>query len=488
MHQNNSNQTLRYFIILVIIIDLIASYFCFLQTPLLGDLANMVLPSEEYAPVLSDPLGFKMLSSGETHTGPNRFFLHWFSYLYFNHFPFFLQNFIHPVDSVYVSCAIHKLFTHIGITYILTSWVTPRIPFFHERFLFIFALLGSLSLASPYGFLFPMRVIDQSIIYTFAYAFSLLALLAYMHPFVKMYCQTRPLEFKWWEHLLLITLSFVVIFNGPINAPTAILISSLALLGLWWHNFKQQPGYGVTHFVKAISLIPRPILFHFGWIILLGLYSFYLGTFNTENPIALPSVLERFDLLAAGIFKILFLVKTTPLTIVILTTIALYFLHRYHPSDALKKLLTIAKCIIIFILIYTVLLPFGGYRGYRNLIIRFDTMLPITFGLFILLGATANLLLQSLSKSSAQKLKTAILAVVTLVTIIDSLSLYPVRNSCERSTLFQLSEATEEPVLIPDCSILSWEPIPPHQYISPQSKMLHRWNITQKPLIYYHPN
>jgi hypothetical protein len=222
------------------------------------------------------------------------------------------------------------------------------------------------------------------------------------------------------------------------------------------------------------------------WLILLGLYSFYLGTFNSESSQEIPPILERLELLWQGIIKVLFVVKTTPLPLIGLTVIAFFFLNKNHKSAAFKKLLSITKYISCFGLIYMFLLPFGGHRSYRNFILRFDTMLPITFGIFILFGTSAYLLLKELSSEKSKKLKIAIISLVTIATFIDSISLYPIRNTCERSTLFQLSEATEEPVLIPDCSIMSWGTINPTKKVSYQSELFYRWNITKKPLIYYH--
>jgi hypothetical protein len=487
MQKNKSKKTLHGLILAIIIIDLVASYFCFLQTPLLGDLANIVLPSPEYSPILSDPLGINLLITGEKHVGPNRFFAHWLPYTYFNNVPFFFQYFTNPIDSVYMSCAILKLGNHLGITYILTRWIVRKTAVLDENFLFIFALISSMSLASPYGFFFPMRIIDQSIIYTFAYSFSFLFLLLYMHPFVNMYLGNRSIKLQWWEHLYLWSLSFVVMFNGPINAPNAILLSGLSLLALWGHYLKQQDNsYTINGLWRAVQAIPTTILFHFSWLILLGLYSFYLGTFNSEIAQEIPSILERYQLLWQGIIKVFFIVKTTPLPLIGLTAIAFFFLNKNHKSAAFKKLLFITKCISCFAGIYILLLPLGGYRPYRNLILRFDTMLPISFGIFILFGASVHLLLKELSPQNSKKLKIGIIGLVSIVTFIDSISLYPIRNTCERSTLFQLSEATKEPVLIPDCSIMSWSPITPTKEISREAQLFYRWNITKKPLIYYH--
>jgi len=485
MQKKNSKNTLRLLILAIITIDLVASYFCFLQTPLLGDLANIVLPSPDYSPILSDPLGINLLITGGESVGPNRFFAHWLPYTYFNNVPFFFQYFTNPIDSVYISCAILKLGTHLGITYILTKWIVKKSSFLDENFLFIFALINSMSLASPYGFFFPMRIIDQSIVYTFAYAFSFLFLLIYIHPFVNMYLGNRGLKLKWWEHLSLWLLSFMVIFNGPINAPAAILFSGLSLLGIWWH-YQKEEDYTINGLWQAIHAIPTNILFHFLWLILLGFYSFYLGTFNSESSQEIPPILERLELLWQGIIKVLFIVKTTPLPLIGLTVIAFFFLNKNHKSTAFKKLLSMTKYISCFGLIYLLLLPLGGHRSYRNFILRFDTMLPITFGIFIVFGASVHLLLKELSPQKSKKLKIAIISLVTIATFIDSISLYPIRNTCERSTLFQLSEATAEPVLIPDCSIMSWGTITPTKNVSRQAELFYRWNITKKPLVYYH--
>ena len=181
------NKKFTLILFLIVIADLIASYFCYLQTPLLGDLADNVLPAERCKHILSDPIGIKALTTGESYVSSNRFFVHWFIYHYFNQVPLWLQNFTNPVDSVYMCCAFIKTFTHIGISSIFTYWIVGKNNLRSYRTLIIFGLISSLFLASPYGYFFPMRVVDQSIVYTFAYAFSMFFILLYLHPFVCMH-------------------------------------------------------------------------------------------------------------------------------------------------------------------------------------------------------------------------------------------------------------------------------------------------------------
>ncbi|BDS11236.1 hypothetical protein [Aureispira anguillae] len=487
MQQIISKRSFYILLLFIIGLDLISSYFCYLQTPLLGDLGNIVLPSPSYSHVLNDPLGFRALLTGEKYVGPNRFFAHWLPYTYFNTVPFFFQRFTNPVDSLYISAAILKLFTQLGITALLSHWIVGKTSLLNSRYLLIFTLLSALFLASPRGYFFPMRVVDHSIIYTFAYPFSFFFVLLYLHPFVGMYQGMRSTVLRWWEHIVLFLLSFLVVFHGPINAPSAILISGLILLVLWWKQFQASNlDYSIKRFFSAIQAIPFAFLFHFIGLILLGLYSFYLGLFNAENPTTIPSLGERYVYLGQGVLKVLFQIKATPLPLIALTAIFYFSIAKNSPSKEAQKLLKSIQYIALFSLIYTLLLPLGGHRSYRSLIFRFDTMLPITCGLFVLFGATTNLLVQTLTGKRKQQLQLFLSMLALVIVLIDMNSLYPARYDCERSTFFQLSKATEEPVLIPDCTIMSWETISASPTPSNQAKLLHRWNITQRPLLYYH--
>src|SRR6056297_2947333 len=88
--------------------DFTFSFIQYYNTPLFGDLAGHILPDKVIQPVFDDPFGFQLLLTGETHSNPNRFFVHWALAEYFQHVPLWLQKWVTSVNSVYLASAIAK--------------------------------------------------------------------------------------------------------------------------------------------------------------------------------------------------------------------------------------------------------------------------------------------------------------------------------------------------------------------------------------------
>src|SRR5678816_2533804 len=89
--------------------------------------------------------------------------------------------------------------------------------------------------------------------------------------------------------------------HGPLNAPLALIICPTVLVYQWWLHFRKNGSDSlIKKAFQAISNIPKPLLFHFLIIVLVSLYSFYVGTFNAENDNSVP-VSERYRLLLTGL-------------------------------------------------------------------------------------------------------------------------------------------------------------------------------------------
>jgi hypothetical protein len=131
-------------------------------------LAGHVLPDEIIQPVFDDPFGFQVISTGESHSNPNRFFAHYAVATYFQYFPLWLQHFTNPIDSIYLASAVAKLIIQLAFIYLLSFFISgSRNP---AKKNFLIAAILIVPLFQAYGFWSRMGIVDKSIVYTFFYA------------------------------------------------------------------------------------------------------------------------------------------------------------------------------------------------------------------------------------------------------------------------------------------------------------------------------
>ena len=87
MNKQLRNKGFKYLLLIILVFDLSYSFVLHYNMPLDGDLAPIVVPSEEYKDVLKDPLGIRVLTTGDRYDNPNRNFAHLFLREYFkNHY------------------------------------------------------------------------------------------------------------------------------------------------------------------------------------------------------------------------------------------------------------------------------------------------------------------------------------------------------------------------------------------------------------------
>lgn len=472
--------------------DWYASYEYYRQTAIFGDVAGIAYPHPWYADVLEHPFGWEAVKTGEKYAATNRFWAHFITKIYFNNIPFLLQDLgIHPINSIYVACSLLKLLTQIGLILLLSKWVLGKQSIRSTATVVLAAFITSFFLtADTYQAGFDIKgsigIIDQSIAYTLFYATSLLLLMFYLHPFLQRIWGFKEYGFSIPQHLLLAFLAVVISFNGPTSSPVILIICPLLLLGLWLKNFRgiEAPSTIFHETLAALKKIPPSITLHFTWVILLNIYSFYVGTFNLENPATQPSLEERYTLLFQGFYReyIWNDFHIAPLGVLFIliginTGLIVKFLEKANQSRYLNTL----AFVLAFFIVYTFLLPLGGYRNYRPLVIRYDVIMPTTLGLFFLFFHSCYLLWQHFKGVARVVYTLPLLALVILLTVVDSTPNEPT-NQCEYAAIEQFANSKEQIVALPPCAVLSWDLFRSETGIDSEtvSKLLYRWHVIEE--------
>ena len=440
------------FFLLLIMADLVFSFRQYNNSPVDGDFAYIVLGAAPYDKVLTDPLGISALK-GETYAAPNRYTAHAVMSGYFRNIPLWLQAFVEPIQSLYISIAITKLLVHIALLILLSYFCCLWARFSWKKFLLIAVLL------SPFfnyagGFTYYMAIIDQAITYVMFYALPMALMLLFYLPFFRYYIIGKLPTSKFFILFWLLFLT-VMVFFGPLSAPI-FLISSLLILGYGFlKNFfliyDPDPFKRAWGAFKDIHLALRII---FTSAILLSLYNIGIGTQNIENQWSSLPLEERFALLPKGLYEAFINPSSGLLYLtlaVVVNSILLYVFYRRQNRRWFKLTLFL----LFFCGVYIVLLPLGGYRSYRPLIIRRDTILPIVIILLYIWGSSSALILWQLKKWKQFVYLMAIAALLVFYTDKDNISGYS--NECEKMMINKLAKAEEPCVLLPrECGVLQW--------------------------------
>lgn len=470
------------FLVLFLLGDIIYSFLQHYYATLDGDLPNIVLPAERYQPLMNDPIGLSVVFENKKYASPNRFFAHWTMSSYFRIFPNFLQNFVSPIDSIYLACAIVKTLTQILLITLLAFFISGKTKLTHWKFIVGVSLVVPLFQSS--GYYQYMGVIDHATTYTLFYALPLGLLMLFFFPFYQKIFLGEKKEWGSLRFVSYLLLGFFLSLNGPLVPPLVLLICSILLL---YFLIRYQKASGDKSTQKFLFFIKKQIGFN-GIILLVtfslfSIYSYYVGSFTVEGKDNAIPILERYARLPEGIFNMLTQKLGFPILILAIG-INLYLVKRYGDESSSKKIFQILRWVSFFMLVYILLLPFGGYREYRPNIIRRDTFLPITLCIFYLYGFTSFCLMEQI-KVNYKKWYFGFLILIglnfTLVDIPDFEN-----NSCERSALEQISQSEEDVIFLEqDCLIMSWIKVETPTFSETNGLLLHYWNVTDKPILYY---
>lgn len=476
----SKSKLLCFFLALFLIIDFSYSFLEYYHTPLDGDIAGGVVPAEHVQPIFDDPFGVQAILEDKPHSNPNRYFAHLFFRDYFQTIPFVFQKIVAPIESVYFSNALIKTLTHLLMVYLLASLISQTKSIFNKRWLLAAILITPLFQA--YGYHDYMGLIDKAVTYFFFYAFPLMLLLLFYWYFYDTIYHNRETNTNIIEKILLIALTVILPFSGPLIPGIILIVSLLTFI----HYFlKNKMSYNVSLITNLLSHVPKKVALFFVPISLLSLYSLWLGSYNADYQEGILTISERYARLPTGVyyqftqkigFPILFLL--------LLINIGLIKKHFYSEEGA--KIITSLKWVGIFTVIYILLLPLGGYRPYRPNILRFDTIAPITLCLVYIYGISTYFILQNIKK---YKQPYIILTIVFLGIFINSDISYLNESDCEKQALMTISTSEDAVVGIEtNCDVLSWGIITDSNESSLNAALLYFWNITDKEKLYFHEN
>ncbi len=470
----------RYICILLSVLligDLAYSFLQYYHQPLDGDMAWNLLPSPDVAPIFKSPFGLDAIFGERLYANPNRYFGHWLYREYLLNTPVFLQNFLSPIDSVYMACAIAKIITHLLLVFLLTVAITGKFSIINRQCLFIGLLCTVFFQANGYRDF--MGVIDPSTTFTFFYALPSIYLILLLLPAILYYVHGKLPQVSPIRSLCLLLLVMVVSLSGPLN-PAIILVIGL-LYGVY--ILRQLIVSGWEWNILNSNPLPRVYNFIYLFAVFFAGYSLYLGKFNLTSHLIQNPIMDSYSRLPYGIYYQFSQKLGFPL--LFLTIIINYILiRRFADFSAFQKYRNLLFWIAAFSITYILLLPLGGFRPYRPHILRYDTILPITLGLIFLLGISTTFVVQLVHS----KLRNAYILVIAAVILVFTLADEPKfdGNACERAALEKLSVANSEIVkLSADCSVVDWRPITDPEKSEANAELIYRWGITDRVRLYY---
>jgi hypothetical protein len=454
---------MRYALLLLLLADLGYSFYQHSRTPLDGDVPPIVLAAYGYGKVMQDPFGVQILLGGESYPNPNRFFAHWTMSSYFKTVPFAFQRFTNPIDSVYLSSALIKTAIQLLLIWMLAAYASGSLNPWRKEFLWVALLIAPLF--QTFGYHKSIGLVDQSVTYAIFYGLPLGLLLIFFYLYFLAAWHGQAFEKRGWTIPVLLSLLAVVLaFNGPVTPGIALTVSPLIIL-----------------FGKKM---PWRFIFPLIWLCLLSLYSLYIGLDNSEGAGANLSLAERYLRIPAGLGSMFGQKPGPPLLLAAIGLNAL-FLWRGPRDEERRRLLRLLKWVLIFSLIFIALLPLGGYREYRPLIVRRDTIMGVLAALFFFYGLSSYFLLFRF-QTRFKKMAFAVFVAATLLVFTIADETRPGRWRCEREALQTLSQSREEIVALPrDCPVLAWGIIEDPKYSDMQSSLLEYWGVTEGRVWYF---
>ena len=480
MRLRDNARLLQVVLVLLLLVDLAYSFFQHYHSMLDGDMADIVLPAPRYAHVLKDPFGLRALIGGEYYGGSNRFVPHWTMSAFYKTVPHALQALATPLDSVYLASAVALTSIQAVLIYLISACAVGTRRLINTRLL-VAALIVT-PLFQTYGFNWHVGIISGSPTYSFFYPLASAWMLFFFLPFFLFYLHGQTIAASWFAVVLAIPLAWAVSFNGPLNPAVMLLICPPVLLyeGWMWWKRRQHGEPGRCSLVGA----PRWILYACAAGVVWAALSYAVGRHNIENLEQTIPLRDRYMKLPKGIRDFFF---NTPAVLiladVLLLNLALISLLRL---SAVRRTHRLTFGFVVFAVVFTLLLPLGGYRPYRPFIIRADSIQPVILGAIILYAFTTVQLLRHF-KLQARALYSLIpVAVCIYFTYWDE----PNRgnNYCEREALKAIAASPQRVALTgAACTIMAWEKIADPKRSANNARLLHYWRILPEEKLYYQP-
>lgn len=377
---------------------------------------------------------------------------------------------------MYLANAIIKTLIQLCYIIMLAKFCNPNISIFNKKNLLSMAIITPLFQTN--GYRSYIGIIDPSPTYTFFYALPLLVLLFFV--FIIYYKIINNRKLTPFQICILIILLFYIPLSGPL-LPGIQLVLSIATFGFLLFN--KQVNYYYKNILNVSLKHQLNLIIIF--INLLCIYSLYIGQNNVIFSSNQISIIDRYLDLPIGLYNII----TQKLSISLLIgNILISYLFLANNKILKQKLTLLLISILSFSVIYTLLLPLGGYKDYRPYIIRYDTFMPISLLLFIayLFSSLSIINFDGISK---KHIYISILSCISFI-FINSDKIDFNKNQCEKETLSFISNSKKDTVFLNNnCNVLGWanQPILNNEL---NSKLLKIWNITstKKTIIYCNAN
>ncbi|MEO1450733.1 MAG: hypothetical protein AAFV07_14485, partial [Bacteroidota bacterium] len=437
--------------ILLLLGDTGFSFWQHYRTPLDGDMAGGIVPESNVTQVLNSPLGFDVWR-GKQYANPNLFVSHWSYYHYFNEAPILLQRFTSPIDSAYLACAIAKILIQLGLLW----WLALNIAGPGQRWvdlLLAMALLAPLFQTNGYRSL--MGVIDAATTHTFFYALPALFLIIYFTPLLfRMSYGQYPAWFRYarWGWIPLALLSSL---SGHLNPGISLIwVLMIGIDGLYRYGGRDIRWTFLPRIRAGLMQMPRSYYFFLLPIGICSLYALLLSRFNILEPEETVPLWQLYARLPKGLFDMITPKAGWPILIILLIINGVLIKKQPQNPDQ-QRALGVLRWGAVFVLLYILLLPLGGYREYRPNVVRYDTMVPATLAVMFMVGKTSLYLLKQLKERRKYIYTGLMMAISIIFTIADEPKFQ--QNTCQKAALEQIANSSESVVHITDaCQVLNW--------------------------------
>jgi hypothetical protein len=492
LQNNKEKKTLKIILcilfLIIILFALSKSFNQYCGCSLDGDIAESVLPYPGVQKTFEDPTGVKTIINNDKHWGPNRFFSHYFLHKTFRKLPLLLQNFCGPIDSVYYTSAMAKLIMQILIIFLLTAIILGSFNLLSLKFIAIFLILIPFFPTNGTHISHEIGVIDKSVTYSFFYAMPLIFLLIYYVPIFFELLHNKKIKMNWFLSIFWAVFAIIACFSGPTYPPTILITNFILFSYLFVKNWRDNNRHTLfKRIIQALNVITIRNYLFLVPISLLALYSTFLGTYNIAYSEIQLSLKALFLLLPKGILNSF---TTFSYITILLLLIANYIIifYKYRTDLQSKKIFGLYKFLILFSLIYILLLPFGGYRPYRPLIIRYDTLIPISILSITTIYYTFLYIMKQFSMGTWKHLlkitySVLFFSILVVFALKNNTKIY---NECEKLSLHIIANAKEDIVVLENgCAVVGWEPIYNPEESRPYGELLYLWNITDKAKLYY---
>ena len=462
--------------------DLSNSFKQFCVARLDGDILESTLLLPAVQKTMDDPTGIKTIINNDKHSIPNRFFSHYFLHKTMSELPLFLQKFYEPIDSVYLSGAIAKLAMQMLLLFLLAVIVIGKCNPFSLNFIIASVFFTSFFQTNGRALANEIGIIHGSISYSFFYPMPLVFLLSYYVPLFLELLHSKKMKMNLVLGILWAIFAIISCFSGPLNSPIILITNLILFVYLFIKNWRTNENKSFSlKCVQTFKNIPRRVYLFLLPIAFLSLYSIFLGTFNSDYSDMQLSLKEMYAVLPKGIWNSFFTSVSFSMILFLLLANYLIIRLKYKDNPQSEKIVSLYKFLILFGFLYVLLLPLGGYRPYRPLILRFDTILPITIlSMITICYGFLFILKRFLSEKWTYYLKTIypllFLFIVLFFTFRDN---YVVQNECERASLYLIAQSKEEVVVLENnCAVVGWGTFSDPEESTHYGELLYFWKIT----------